>query len=159
MIDNVALDLAGTPITATAAARPNATLYRRLASMLYEALLILGVLALTFMVPNLILGVVWARSLPGWFEWLYIFLVLGCYFVWYWRHGGQTLAMQTWRLQIVDAADGEPVSLVRATTRYALSWPSLLFFGAGLLWCLFDRDRQFLHDRLAGTRIVQLPRA
>ena len=28
------------------------------------------------------------------------------------------------------------------------------FLAAGLIWALFDRDRQFLHDRLAGTRIV-----
>jgi len=25
--------------------------------------------------------------------------------------------------------------------------------GTGYLWALFDRDRQFLHDRLAGTRV------
>jgi uncharacterized RDD family membrane protein YckC len=29
-----------------------------------------------------------------------------------------------------------------------------MFCGAGILWALVDRDRQFLHDRLAGTRIV-----
>jgi uncharacterized RDD family membrane protein YckC len=29
----------------------------------------------------------------------------------------------------------------------------VLFFGVGFLWALFDRDRQFLHDRIAGTRI------
>jgi uncharacterized RDD family membrane protein YckC len=29
--------------------------------------------------------------------------------------------------------------------------------GVGLWWALFDRDRQFLHDRLAGTRIILLP--
>ncbi|HEY6895974.1 MAG TPA: RDD family protein, partial [Rhodocyclaceae bacterium] len=37
--------------------------------------------------------------------------------------------------------------------RYLLSWPSILFFGAGLIWAYLDRDRQFMHDRLAGTRI------
>ncbi|HET7776841.1 MAG TPA: RDD family protein, partial [Azospira sp.] len=31
---------------------------------------------------------------------------------------------------------------------------SLGFFGAGIVWSLFDRERQFLHDRLAGTRLV-----
>jgi uncharacterized RDD family membrane protein YckC len=67
--------------------------------------------------------------------------------------------MQTWRLKLVDSATGATPTLARALARYVLCWPSLLFFGAGLLWSLFDRDRQFLHDRLAGTRIVQLPRA
>ena len=60
-----------------------AGLRRRLASMLYEVLLLLGVLGLTFMVPLLIVGVVWQVSLPGWLEWLYIYVVLAGYFIWY----------------------------------------------------------------------------
>ena len=43
---------------------------------------------------------------------------------------------------------------MRLVLRYALAWPSLLYLGAGLLWAFFDRDRQFLHDRLSGTRLV-----
>ena len=77
---------------------------------------------------------------------------------WYWRRSGQTLAMQTWKLRIVSV-DGNPVSLRQGWLRYALAWPSVLFFGAGLVWALFDRDRQFLHDRLSGTRIVLLTTA
>lgn len=133
-----------------------ATLRRRLASMLYEALLLLGVLALTFLVPNLVIGVMWQVTLPGWLEWLHIYVVLGCYFVWYWRRGGQTLAMQTWTLRLVRAGSGEPVSLSRAWLRYTLAWPSVLLAGFGLAWAIIDPERQFLHDRLAGTRVVLL---
>jgi uncharacterized RDD family membrane protein YckC len=64
--------------------------------------------------------------------------------------------MQTWRLKIV-AGDGQLASLGRCWLRYALAWPSVLLAGFGLLWALVDRDRQFLHDRLAGTCIVLLP--
>jgi uncharacterized RDD family membrane protein YckC len=119
--------------------------------------LLLGVLALTFLVPYLILGAVASFTPPGWGLWLHVFVVLGVYFVWYWRRGGQTLAMQTWRLKIVDGADGRTASLGRCWLRYALAWPSVLLCGFGLLWALVDRDRQFLHDRLAGTCIVLLP--
>ncbi len=136
-----------------------AGLRRRLASMLYESMLLLGVLALTFLVPYLILGAVASFTPPGWVLWLHVFAVLGAYFVWYWRRGGQTLAMQTWRLKIVDEADGRTASLRRCWLRYALAWPSVLLCGLGLLWALVDRDRQFLHDRLAGTCIVLLPAA
>lgn len=129
---------------------------RRLAGMLYESLLLLGVLAVTFMLPHLALGMAYAIVLPGPVLVLHVFLVLGVYFIWYWRHGGQTLAMQTWRLKIVDRAGGAP-TLQQLLLRYALSWPSLLFYGAGLLWCLLDRDGQFLHDRLAGTRVIYVP--
>ncbi|MDD2990425.1 MAG: RDD family protein [Zoogloea sp.] len=133
-----------------------AGLRRRLASMLYESLLLLGVLALTFMVPLLVLGIGTDYTPRGGVLWIYIFAVLGMYFLWYWRRGGQTLAMQTWKLRIVNS-DGKPVSLRQGWIRYALAWPSVLFFGAGVIWALIDKDRQFLHDRLAGTRIVLLP--
>ena len=94
------------PAAAERAVAELAGLRRRLASMLYECLLLLGVLALTFLVPYLMLGVAAGIAPPGWFAWLHIFVVLGGYFVWYWTRHGQTLAMQTWRLRIVNAADG-----------------------------------------------------
>lgn len=122
--------------------------------MVYESLLLIGVLAATFMVPYLILGMLWQISAPGWVELTHIFLVLAVYFLWFWRHGGQTLAMKTWRLKLVSAITGGTVTRAQALLRYLLCWFSSLFFGAGILWALIDRDRQFLHDRLAGTRIV-----
>lgn len=131
-------------------------LRRRLASMLYESLLILGVLSVTFMIPHLALGMGLDIVLPGPVLLAHIVIVLGIYFVWYWRHGGQTLAMQTWKLQL-STPDGVPPSLTFLILRYCLAWPSLLCYGAGILWALFDRDRQFLHDRLSGTRIVFKP--
>lgn len=126
---------------------------RRLASMLYESLLILGVLSVSFMIPHLALGLGLGIVLPGFVLLAHVVIVLGIYFIWYWRHGGQTLAMQTWKLQL-STPGGVPPSLTFLFVRYILAWPSLLFYGAGLIWALFDRDRQFLHDRLAGTRIV-----
>ena len=135
-----------------------AGLRRRLASLLYESLLLLGVLGLTFMVPYLIAGVLWQVTPAGWFAWLHVYLVLGAYFVWYWRRQGQTLAMQTWRLKLVNAADGRLPGVATGWLRYSLAWFSVLGFGLGLLWALVDRDRQFLHDRLVGTRVVLLPK-
>lgn len=134
-----------------------AGLRRRLASMLYESLLLLGVLALVFLAPWLALGIGLGVAPPGWLAWIHLFIAVGGYFIWYWRRGGQTLAMQTWRLRIVDAASGRQPSLGQCLLRYALAWPSVMLFGVGLLWALVDRDRQFLHDRLAGTFIVLLP--
>lgn len=133
-----------------------AGLRRRLASLVYESLLLTGLLALTFMVPYLILGIGWNITAPGWLLWVHVFVVLGAYFVWYWSRHGQTLAMQTWRLKVVRA-DGRPLTSATSWWRYLLSWPSVLCLGVGLLWALVDRDRQFLHDRLAGTCVVLLP--
>lgn len=84
---------------------------------------------------------------------LYLFLVLGVYFVASWSRGGRTLPMQTWKMRVVRG-DGMSIGIGQAMLRYVLAWLSLLSLGAGFLWAFFDRDRQFLHDRLAGTRIV-----
>jgi uncharacterized RDD family membrane protein YckC len=124
--------------------------------MFYESLLLLGVLSVTFILPHLALGMGFEIVLPGPLLLLHVFLVVGTYFVWYWTHGGQTLAMQTWRLRIVNS-DGGPPGLNQLFLRYLLSWPSLLLYGAGLIWACFDRDRQFLHERLSGTRIICVP--
>ena len=126
---------------------------RRIASMAYESLLLLGVLSATFMLPHLALGMGFGIVLPGWALISHVFVVLGAYFVWSWHQGGQTLAMQTWKVRLTTPNGAQP-SLARLTLRYLLAWPSIIYLGAGLFWALFDRDRQFLHDRLAGTRLV-----
>jgi len=86
---------------------------------------------------------------------LYLFLVLGAYFITCWSRGGRTLPTQTWKMRLVRS-DNLPIGIGRAALRYALAWLSLLLFGVGFFWAFFDRDRQFLHDRLAGTRIVMI---
>jgi len=42
--------------------------------------------------------------------------------------------------------------------RFCLALAGLALAGAGFWWALFDRDRQFLHDRLLGTRLIRVPR-
>lgn len=128
-------------------------LRRRLASMAYECLLLLGVLSVSFILPHIAIGIGLNTVLPGWILLTHAFLVLAAYFIWYWHHGGQTLAMQTWKIRLSTPSGAQP-SLARLVLRYVLAWPSVFYLGAGLLWAVFDRDRQFLHDRLAGTRLV-----
>lgn len=142
--------------TSPLAGLPLAGIRRRLASMLYESLLLLGVWSVGFMLPHLALGMGLGIVLPGPALLIHVFVIFGIYFIWYWRNGGQTLAMQTWKLKIVTA-DSLPPGKRQLYLRYFLSWLSLLFFGVGLVWVVFDRDRQFLHDRLAGTRIIFVP--
>ncbi|MDB5815783.1 MAG: hypothetical protein JWN23_2900 [Rhodocyclales bacterium] len=149
-----------TIVSQTATVRPAvelASLRRRLASMLYESLPTFGVGAVIWFAPLVALGTGFGVSVPGWLEWLSLFLVMGAYFVFVWHRLGQTLAMQTWRLQLVDATTGKAPSLRQCMLRYALAWPSVLLIlsGVGVLWAAYvDRDRQFAHDRLAGTCLV-----
>jgi uncharacterized RDD family membrane protein YckC len=125
---------------------------RRVLSMLYESLI---VFAVAFFAGLAFYGAAHGRLSGNTrlvFQ-LYLFLVLGAYFIACWSRGGRTLPMQTWKMRVVRP-DNLPIGVGRAALRYVLAWPSLLLFGVGVFWAFFDRDRQFLHDRLAGTRVV-----
>jgi len=138
-----------------------AGLRRRLAGMLYELVLLIGVVAIGFLLPwMLLLSQLDMKNSPawvGWLELLHILALLWVYFVCSWRFHGQTLAMRTWSLRVVTA-NGRNLSWGRASLRYALALPSVLCFGIGILWAFFDIENLFLHDRLAGTRVVRLPK-
>lgn len=126
---------------------------RRLACMAYDGMLLLGILAVALLLPHVLIGHWLHRVATPLLLWAHLFLVLLVYFCWFWTHNGQTLAMKTWRIRIIER-DGRPLQPLRALLRFLLCWPSIGLFGMGLLWALFDRDGQFLHDRLAGTRVI-----
>jgi uncharacterized RDD family membrane protein YckC len=123
--------------------------------MLYESLLLLGVLAV-MIVPLFLLAATANVLVPGAVMRVYVVLCLALYFIWHWSGGRQTLAMRTWKLTIATP-EGHAPPLWRLALRYILAWPSLTLGGIGILWAVVDRDRQFLHDRLAGTRIIFVP--
>lgn len=126
---------------------------RRLASMLYETLLLAAVIAALVLLPQTLYAMHVGVSAPAWLLLLHLLTVLAAYFVGFWRLG-QTLAMKTWKIRLVDASNGGQVEVSRATLRHLLAWPALGLAGVGILWSLIDRDGQFLHDRLAGTRLI-----
>ena len=165
-------------------ALPAPQFWRRVSCCLYEQLVLLGVIAFTFLVPNLGLGILFGVSLPSWLTFLYLYSVLGIYFVWYWTKSGQTLAMQTWRIRMI-AANGFNLTRRQAIWRYVygslwivpcvfLQWIfhlekwqiiEMLFAVALFIWPLsifLDRRstslRQSLPDRLANSRLVELPK-
>ena len=134
----------------TSTSRPG--ILRRLAAMAYEMLLVCAVLFVAtclFLVFGRAVDEAWRRPLLQ-------ALLLGAgglYFTWFWVHGGQTLPMKTWNLRLENAAGG-PVTPARALARYVFACIFIPAGGIAILWALADRDRQFLHDRLAGTRLV-----
>lgn len=147
--------------------------------MLYETMLMFGVLFVSGWLFSTLLEqrhALYLRTMLQ--DWL--FLVMGLYFVWFWTHRGQTLAMKTWHIRL-ETVDGKEVGTKRAIGRYILAWlwivPGLaaawLLDAKGwmlvwipaanvLLWAFavyLDPQRQFLHDRIAGTRLVGVPAA
>lgn len=156
---------------------PPPPLSRRMACMVYEGVLLFGVVVIAGLVyaalsqqRHALQGTAGLQAM--------LFVVIGAYFVVFWSRGGQTLPMRTWQLR-VERRDGAPLTPGRALVRYLFSWlwflPALgslrlagvrsvaLVFVALLAgvaaYALLARlraDRQFLHDVVAGTRLVDL---
>lgn len=165
----LALDAVQPPL-----AQENApSLPRRMACWLYEGLLMFGVV----FISGYLFGTLsqtrnaMDNRLP---LQIFLFIVFGIYFVWFW-HKGQTLAMKTWHLRLVDT-QGQVVSQNRALLRYVLSWVWLVpplaasmlvklstgevaVVVVGWVWVYallsrFHPRRQFMHDALAGTQLI-----
>ena len=133
-----------------------APLLVRIAAMIYESLLVTAVIFIAALPFLHLVG----NAEAGWrhhvFQ-LYLAGILFAYFSAFWLRSGQTLAMKTWRIRLVNA-DGGTLTFRQAVLRFFLALFGLLLAGAGFWWALFDRDRQFLHDRITGTRLIRVPR-
>lgn len=130
-----------------------AGLGRRLGSLCYEVLLLAAILFIggwMFLFLSRNLEPALAHPL---FQ-LFLLATTAAYFIYCWTHGGQTLPMKTWRIRLVTRGGGA-ISLKTAICRYSFAVIGIGLFGLGLIWALFDGERQFLHDRLAGTRITR----
>ena len=129
-------------------------LARRAACLVYDALLITAVVFIATFPALAVLG----DATSGWRRHamqLWVLGVVGAYLAWFWSRGGQTLAMKTWRIRL-EGEHGGPVALPVAVRRYLFALAGTALVGAGFLWAFVDRDRQFLHDRLARTRLASV---
>jgi uncharacterized RDD family membrane protein YckC len=123
-------------------------------SLVYEALLLLAVLfagSFAYFIVSRLLPFTPPRSA---FQ-AYLIVLAAAYFITQWMRGGQTLPMKTWHIRLVSR-DGTAISARQASIRYIAGMASWLMLGAGYLWAIADPDGQFLHDRLAGTRLVAM---
>lgn len=84
---------------------------------------------------------------------IFLWLIVGAYFVWCWQKSGRTLAMQAWKLKLIGE-DSQLLSLKIAILRYVLATLGMVLCGMGFLWAIVDRQRLFLHDRLLKSRII-----
>ena len=123
---------------------------RRLASMLYESILLFAVAFLGTWLFQFAAGTLriegWQRHLLQ----LFLLALFAAYFLWCWLSGGQTLAMKTWRIRVVAKDGHRPLRPATALLRFVCAF----LLPVSLLWVSVDRDRQFLHDRLAGTLLI-----
>ena len=83
---------------------------------------------------------------------LWLWVITGAYFVWCWKKSGQTVAMKTWKLQLVSR-NGSRLTYQQLILRYVFASIGLFAAGAGFIWMIFDREHLFLHDRLTGCYV------
>jgi uncharacterized RDD family membrane protein YckC len=153
------------------------SLLRRMACWLYEGMLMFGVVFIAGYLFGTLSQTRNAMDNRNALQ-AFLFVVFGIYFVWLWAKG-QTLAMKTWDIRVVDRF-GQQITQARALSRYLLSWlwflpalatvapfeltaPESMVILAGwvAVWAILSRfhpQRQFWHDALAGTRLISTQR-
>ncbi|MGI9234489.1 MAG: RDD family protein [Woeseiaceae bacterium] len=134
-----------------------ATLLRRLAAMLYDALLVIALLFLAT-VPFIVTR--GGEPVEAGENFLYRLVLTGvvfAFFVGFWSRSGRTLGMQSWGLQL-ETMDGQVPSTATASLRFVAALLSLLPLGLGFLWQLWDKEALTWHDRISGTRLVYYPK-
>jgi len=131
-----------------------ASLLRRLAALFYDSLLLL---AIWFIATAILLPLTGGEAIQANNPLLSTYLLFISFFFygWFWIHGGQTLGMRTWRLQLRNLRPG-PVTWLQALLRFIVALPAGLLLGLGYLWMLVDKQKLTWHDRYSETCIVQL---
>jgi uncharacterized RDD family membrane protein YckC len=135
----------------------NTGLLRRIAAMLYDALL---VAALLFMATIPFIAIRGGEPVEASDNLLYrivLAAVVFAFFVGFWSRSGRTLGMQSWGLQL-EMADGGIPSVATASLRFFAALLSWLPLGLGFLWQIWDPAKLTWHDRLSNTRLVYYPR-
>jgi len=141
-----------------------AGLFRRVAAMLYDGLVVLALWLVATMALIPFFGAPAQDEvqvlIPGAYQWLYqgyLLAICAAFFCFFWLRG-QTLGMVSWRLKVVDR-QGLRISHSQALLRFVgalLCWASC---GLGYLWILFDRQGRSWADILSSTEVVVLPKS
>ena len=127
---------------------------RRFAAIGYDAVLLVAVLFVATVVLLPFTGGAAIRPNHGLYT-AYLAAVSFGYFGWFWTHGGQTLGMRSWHLRLVGAGKNG-ASWWQALVRFVGACFSWLVFGVGFLCMLVDPKRLTWHDRISGTKIVDV---
>lgn len=139
---------------------PNASLIRRGAAIVYDALLILAFMMLASLPLSALdpgnggLGFISNPWLHFVYQLFLYYLIFVFYYV-FWRIKGQTLGMQVWKIKAVDIS-GHIMSPRQCVIRFAVATPAFALALTGFLWALFDKERLTVYDRISNSRVVYL---
>ena len=139
-----------------------AGLFRRLFAIFYDSFLLLAIL---FIVSAIATALNNGKAIePG--DSLYpifvivIFSLSYLYFAWFWIHGGQSLGMKTWHIQLQsfhpENNSNRPINWKIAAIRFFSATVSWSVFGLGFLWAFFDKKNRCWHDLISKTVLLDV---
>lgn len=140
---------------------PTASLWRRLAALSYDALVVIALLILAGFIIQAVYAPFHAGEpigeLPSHFVLTLLFVICFFYYSHSWRRGGQSIGMKAWRLKLVNLEE-KPMQLSQFMLRTATGFFSIMFLGAGFFWALLDSKQRSWHDMSSLTRVVYIPK-
>lgn len=137
-----------------------APLWRRLAALIYDALLLIAILMLATALSTLFANLVapgLQEQQPDYLSHhpLHQLWLLLCWFGYYaisWRKSGQTVGMKAWRLRLIDQQQ-QKISWWQCLKRF---FAALL--GLGFVTAPFHPEGYSLQDIASRTRVVHMPK-
>ena len=158
------------PFPGTEQPSPSAGVIRRIAAMLYDTMLMFGVLFSATLIPSLVLTQDAVKAvkneevvhelhplMTGLPFQLYLLTLWVIFFCWFWHKNGQTLGMQAWRLKIEDI-NGSNISILQCLMRLLGASISVLCLGAGYWWIWIDKEGRSWHDHWSASRVSLIPK-
>lgn len=128
------------------------SLIRRFAAIIYDLLLLISIL---FVATALILpfnaGQAISHSQMG-FYWFYLLTISFIFYGWFWTHGGQTLGLRAWNMQVLTI-HGDRITWIQAFLRFSIAILSWCALGLGFFWALIDTNKRCWHDKLSKTAL------
>ncbi|MDF1762343.1 MAG: RDD family protein [Oleibacter sp.] len=140
---------------------PTASLMRRLLALAYDSLIIIAIYILIGgILVTLISKALGYAELPRLSPAMAASLMYSFIFLYYmhsWRRGGQTIGMKAWGLYAITE-DGSQFRLSHAILRSVAGGFSIVLFGLGFWWMLFDKKQRTWHDMASLTKVVYKPK-
>ena len=139
---------------------PTAPLYRRLAAIIYDGLILI---ALYILAGFILVGILRAATgeFPGAFpasvNFSLMFIICFFYYTHSWMRGGQTIGMKSWRIKLISEYKPQ-MRISQCMRRTGVGFFSLLLAGLGYWWALFDKRQRSWHDMASMTRIIYMPK-
>lgn len=126
---------------------------RRLMVMLYDSLIMLGLLMVATAVA-LPFGESEKLALQDFWFTLWLVVVCFLYLGGCWHSVGMTVGMRAWRVKLVNSNGGQ-ISWFRCLLRFLTGMLSIGALGIGLFWSLIDKKKRCWHDFAGQTELIR----